>query len=187
MLTANELRNGTVYKHENKTWIVLNYEFTKTGRGSGTVKVKSKDIINGAIVEKGFNLNQKFEEGEIEKKTSQFLYRNEDELFFMDSQSYDQFSIPAENSNNLEDFILEGEKVIAVFLDETPISIELPKTVNLKVVYAEDSVKGDTSNNPTKMVELETGLKIQAPMFIKQGEIIKVKTEDKSYSERVNK
>ncbi len=186
MLSATELRKGVVFKNEGKTWIVLKYEFNKTGRGAGTVKIKAKDIINQAIVEKGFNLNQKFEEASVERKSAQYLYADEDNGYFMDNESFEQYTIAAENVEDVKKYIIEGGKVVLMYLDEIPISAELPKSVNLKVEYTEPAVKGDTSNNPMKMAQLETGLQIQVPMFVKNGDIVKVSTETGEYSERVN-
>jgi len=186
MLSATELRKGVVFKNEGKTWIVLKYEFNKTGRGAGTVKIKAKDIINQAIVEKGFNLNQKFEEASVERKSAQYLYADEDNGYFMDNECFEQYTIAAENVEDVKKYIIEGGKVVLMYLDEIPISAELPKSVNLKVEYTEPAVKGDTSNNPMKMAQLETGLQIQVPMFVKNGDIVKVSTETGEYSERVN-
>ena len=103
----------------------------------------------------------------------------------MDTASFDQVMLPKEGLEDMLKFILEGGKVILVYLDEKPITIEVPKTVTLKVTYTEPAVKGDTSNNPMKVAELETGAKIMVPLFINLGDSIKVNTENSSYSERV--
>jgi elongation factor P len=186
MLSSNELRNGTVFKYEGKTWVVIKYEFVKMGRGSGTVKVKAKDLVSSSIVEKGFNLNQKFEEATVEKRSAQYLYADDTSANFMDNESYDQFSLKLKDVEDSLAYIVEGGKVVVVYLDENPISLEIPKTVNLKVVYTEPAVKGDTSNNPMKKAKLETGKEIDVPMFIKEGDVLKVNTEEGTYSERVN-
>lgn len=186
MLSSNELRNGTVFKYEGKTWIVLKYSFTKTGRGSGTVKVKARDLMSNAIVEKGFNLNQKFEEASVEKKSGQYMYNDGDQAYFMDNDTFDQYSFPVESVVDSLNYVIEGGKVVVVYLDGNPIGVEIPKSVNLKVVYTEPAVKGDTSNNPMKRAKLETGHEINVPMFVKVGDVIKINTETDSYSERVN-
>ncbi len=186
MLSSNELRNGTVFKYEGKTWIVLKYEFNKTGRGSGTVKVKARDILSNSIVEKGFNLQQKFEEASIEKRSAQYLYTDESDAYFMDTASFDQFSLNLKSATDSLQYVVEGGKVVVLYLEGRPISIDIPKSVNLKVIYTEPAIKGDTSNNPMKKAKLETGFEINVPMFIKEGDIIKVNTEEGVYSERVN-
>lgn len=186
MLSSNELRNGTVFKYEGKTWVVLKYEFTKTGRGSGTVKVKARDLVSNSIVEKGFNLNQKFEEASVEKRSAQYMYSDGTDAYLMDNESYEQFSFPLKDIEDSLQYIVEGGKVVVVYLDGTPITIEIPKSVTLKVVYTEPAVKGDTSNNPMKKAKVETGIEISVPMFIKEGDVIKINTELGTYSERVN-
>lgn len=186
MLSSNELRNGTVFNYEGKTWVVLNYSFTKTGRGSGTVKVKAKDIVSGSIVEKGFNLQQKFEEASVEKRSGQYMYNDGSDAYFMDNNNFEQFSFPVSTVQDVLKFIIEGGKIVIIFLDDKPIGVEIPKSVNLKVVYTEPAVKGDTSNNPMKVARVETGYEVQVPMFIQNDNTIKVNTEDGKYSERIN-
>jgi elongation factor P len=187
MLSSTDLRNGTVFKYEGKTWVVLRYEFIKMGRGSGTVKVKAKDILSGAIVERGFNLNQKFEEANIVRRTGQYMYKDEKDAYFMDNENFEQYSFPTKDVEETLNYITEGGKVVIVYLEDNPITIEIPKSVNLEVIYTEPAIKGDTSNNPMKMARLETGYEINVPMFIKVGDVVKVNTENGSYSERVNK
>lgn len=186
MLSSSELRNGTVFKYDGRAWFVLKYEFVKTGRGSGTVKIKAKDLLSSSIVEKGFTLNQKFEEVAIEKRSAQYLYSDSDNAYFMDNTSFEQLELALDIVKDQVKFIIEGGKVVLVYLDDAPIGIEISKSVNLKVEYTEPAVRGDTSNNPSKKAKMETGLEIKVPMFIEIGDIIKINTETSEYSERVN-
>jgi elongation factor P len=186
MLLSTDLRNGVVFKYEGKSWVVLKYEFVKMGRGSGTVKIKARDLVNNSIVERGFSQNTKFEEASVEKRSGQYLYADDDFAYFMDNTSFEQVQLAKEGVEDSLGYILEGGKVVIVYLDDQAISIEIPKSVNLKVVYTEPAVKGDSSNNPMKMAELESGLKIQVPLFINTGDLVKVNTESGTYSERVN-
>lgn len=185
MLLSTDLRNGVVFKYEGKTWVVLKYEFVKTGRGSGTVKVKAKDLVSGSIVEKGFSQQTKFEEASVEKNSAQYLYSDDDYAYFMDNQSFEQHQLTNDTVKDSLNYVLEGEKVILVYLDELPIGIEIPKSVNLKVTYTEPAVKGDTSNNPMKTAKLESGFEIKVPLFVNIGDIVKVNTDTGTYSERV--
>jgi len=185
MLTANELRVGVVFKYEGKTWVVLKYSFMKMGRQSGNVKIKARDLMSNATVEKGFSLNMKFEEALVEKKSAQYLYSDSDYAYFMDNETFEQFQLPVDGVEELLRFILEGSKVILVYLDERPITIEIPKSVNLKVIYTEPAVKGDTSNNPMKKAKLESNAEIYVPLFVNIGDLVKVNTETGEYSERV--
>jgi elongation factor P len=186
MLTSTDLRNGVVFNYEGKTWIVLKYEFVKTGRGSGTVKIKARDLISNSIVERGFSQNTKFEESSVEKRSGQYLYSDETEAYFMDNQSFEQYAMPLEMVKDSLRFIVETGKVVIVYLDDKPIGIEIPKSVTLKVVYTEPAVRGDSSGNPTKIAKLETGAEINVPLFINNDDVIKVNTVDGEYSERVN-
>lgn len=186
MLLSTDLRNGVVFKYEGKTWIVLKYEFVKMGRGSGTVKIKARDLVGNSIVEKGFSQNTKFEEASVEKRSAQYLYSDDDFAYFMDVESFEQHQLPKDGIKEQLNYVIEGGKVVMVYLDGTPITLEIPKSVTLKVVYSEPAVKGDSSNNPTKRAKLESGLEILVPLFINSGDIVKVNTESGSYSERVN-
>ncbi len=185
MLFSTDLRNGVVFKYEGKTWVVLKYEFVKMGRGSGTVKIKAKDIVSGSIVEKGFSQQMKFEEASVEKRSAQYLYHDDDLAYFMDNQSFEQISLDYETVKDMLQYVVEGSKVIVVYLDSKPITIEIPKSVHLKVVYTEPAVKGDTSNNPMKKAKLETGVEINVPLFVDIGDTIKVNTDTGEYTERV--
>lgn len=185
MLSANELRAGVVFKYEGKTWVVLKYNFIKMGRQSGSVKIKARDLMTNAIVEKGFNLNMKFEEASVEKKSGQYLYSDSEYAYFMDNETFDQIQLPLDIVEDLLRFIPEGNKVILVYLDGRPITIEIPKSVSLKVIYTEPAVKGDTSNSPMKKAKLETNAEILVPLFVNIGDIVKVNTETGEYSERI--
>lgn len=186
MLLSTDLRNGVVFKYEGKTWVVLKYEFVKTGRGSGTVKLKARDLVSNSIVEKGFSQNTKFEEASVEKRSGQYLYSDEDYAYFMDNETFEQHMLPKSSVEEIIKYIIESGKVIIVYLDDKPITIEIPKTVTLKVVYTEPAVRGDSSNNPMKMAKMESGLEIQVPLFINIGDVLKINTENSTYSERVN-
>lgn len=185
MLSANELRNGVVFKYEGKTWVVVKYAFVKMGRQSGNVKIKAKDLMSNATVEKGFSLQMKFEEASVERKSAQYLYSDETYGYFMDNETFEQYQLPIDTVQESLNYILEGGKVIIVYLDDKPISIEIPKSVTLKVVYTEPAVKGDSSNNPSKKAKLESGYEINVPLFVNIGDVVKVNTDTGEYSERV--
>lgn len=185
MLLATELRNGVVFKYEGKTWVVIKFEFVKMGRGSGTVKIKARDLVSGSIVEKGFSQNTKFDEATVERRSAQYLYSDSDYAYFMDNESFEQHQFDLDSVSEMLQYIVESGKVIIVYLDEKPITIEIPKSVNLKVIYAEPAVKGDSSNNPMKKAKLESGVEINVPLFVNIGDVVKVNTDTGEYSERV--
>lgn len=186
MLNSTDLRNGTVFNFQGKDWVVLNYEFIKTGRGSGTVKVKVKDLISGSIVLKGFNMNQKFDESSVEKKTALYTYADENSFYFMDASSFEEFCITKDAAPHLDKLFKEGDKMIVVYLNNLPISVDYPKTVTQEIDYEGGSAKGNSSSRPTKEAVTVTGLKLQVPLFVKKGDIIKIDSDNLTYLERVN-
>lgn len=183
---ANELRKGMVYVHGGDVLLVLDYKHIKMGRTPATNRVKVKNILTGNITEKTYGSSDKVQEADVSKRTAQYLYVDGGNVNFMDTDDYSQFSLPLEDLKEALGYLKEGEKVITLYLDGKPVSVEVPKSVELKVTLASDAVAGDSSSNPTKRVTLETGLEIDVPLFIKQGEVIKVNTETGEYSSRAN-
>ncbi len=176
VLTSGQLRSGIVYKDGSEIYLVLKYEHVTQGRGGTTIKVKVRNLRSNATLEKGYNVNDKFEDINVYKSSSQFLYSEGDMLYFMDSNTYNQVEFKMENK-----YLVGGEKVIITYLEDSPINIELPNTVILKVEYTESSIKGNTVNNPLKQAKLETGLEVMVPMFINIGDSIKINTENNEY------
>lgn len=184
-LSANELRNGTVFIYKGDPYIVLKYEHMKFGRGSATIKVKIKNLRTGDIVSTGFEQNIRFEEADVRRITGQYLYNDNEKAYFMSSQNYEQYSINRDVISDILGYLKEGSRVTLVVFDEKLIDIELPKSIVLEVVYSEPAVRGDTTGTPMKRVKLETGLEIEVPLFIKKGDKIKINTETGKYVSRV--
>lgn len=185
VLNANELKNGVVFVDSGETLKVLNYQHRKYGRGQATIRVKVRNLESGSISEKTYDSGAKFEEADISRSSAQFLYEDGNRAFFMNMDTYEQFSFSNEDLEGVLGFLREGEKVVILYLDGNPISVELPKTVELEVTESTPAVAGDTVNNANKQVTLETGLKVDVPMFIKQGDRIKVNTDSVTYVSRV--
>ncbi|MCA9379442.1 elongation factor P [Candidatus Dojkabacteria bacterium] len=183
---ANQLRKGTIYKKDGNTLVVLDYKHIKMGRTPATIRVKVKNIVSGSITEITYGSSDKVEDADVAKRSAQFLYSDGSKLYFMDNEDYSQFELPTEDLGGQEGFLKEGERVVTMYLDGRPISVELPASVELEVTLASDAVAGDSSNNPTKKVKLETGIEINVPLFIKQGEKIKVNTETGEYVGRAS-
>lgn len=185
VLSANELRKGVVFNQDGKTWKVIDYKHIKMGRTPATVKVKVQDIEAGVITEKGFNSGDSVQEADVAKRTVQFLYSDDSEVYFMDSEDFSQFSFPVKDMAESLGYLKEGQKMVAIFLEDRPISVEIPKSVELEVIQAQDAVAGDSANNPTKKVVLETGMEISVPLFIKTGDKLKINTDTAEYVGRV--
>lgn len=182
---VTDLKKGQVFQLDGTPYRVLEYAQKVMGRGGSIVNVKIKSLSDGRVYDKTFKGNESIEPADVSSKNVQYLYNDGTSLHFMDEETYDQFELPASELGSQVGFMKEGEKVQAQFFESRVINIELPKNVPLKVVYAENVVKGDTSSSVQKDAELETGVTIKVPAFIKQGDIISVDTTTGSYRERV--
>jgi len=184
MLTINDLKNGVIFEESTQPWLVLEYQHSKMGRGGAVLKTKLKNIVTGATISKTFQGSEKFNEVNLERKKAQYLYQDENLYLFMDTTSYEQFSLGAEVVGDMVKYIKEGEEIQLQYYKDKPINIDLPIKVKLAVTDAPQTDKGNTATAATKTIILETGLKIQAPMFIKSGDIVVVDSRNGSYVER---
>lgn len=185
MLGITDLKTGVVFEENGQPWLVLSYEHSKMGRGGAVLRTKIKNLITGSIVEKTYKGSDKFNQVQLERKRGQYLYREGNLFSFMDTQSYDQFTLDAATVGNALDYIKEGEVIELQYYKRKPINLDLPIKVKLKVTEAEMADKGNTATAATKPIILETGLKIQAPLFIKPGDTVVVDTRTATYIERV--
>ncbi len=184
MFTINDLKNGTVFEENGQPWLVLEYQHSKMGRGGAVLKTKLKNLITGAVVAKTFQGSDKFMEVNLERKRAQYLYQEGEFFVFMDSATYEQFNLGKEIVGSLPDFVKEGEEIQLQYYKEKPINIDIPIKVKLQVAEAAETDKGNTATAATKTVKLETGLSIQAPLFVKKGDTLVVDTRNSSYVER---
>ncbi len=184
MISVTELRAGTFFKEEGIIFEVLEYEHSKLGRGTGNIKLKTKNLQNGAIVTKTFITGAQIEEVTPQKIKAQFLYSNTVNLHFMDSTTFDQFEIEKAKMGESKKFLKEGAQVQILAWEGKPLKIELPKIVELKVTQTGANFAGGRETPGTKEAILETGAKIQVPMFIKTGDLIKVNTQTGQYTGR---
>jgi elongation factor P len=185
MLSVTELRKGAVFVEQGRPYSVLEYSHVKVGRGNATIKVRARDLKSGSVLEKSFVSGATVEEGEIEKKKSQFLYSDAGAVYFMDPQSFEQVSIPLSIAQDAVKFLKEGSEANLIVFQGQPIGVEIPLKVELKVIDTPPGEKGDTKQGGTKEATLETGYKIQVPLFMKPGEIVQVSTETGEYAGRV--
>jgi elongation factor P len=164
---------------------VVEYSQKVMGRGGSIVNVRIKSLTDGKVLEKTFKGNEQLDSADVSNRPVQYLYNDGNEYYFMDNDSYEQFTVAADNMEDKAGYIKEGDQVTAQLFDDRVINIELPKNVPLKVTYSENAVKGDTSSAITKNATLETGITIKVPAFIKQGDLISVDTSTGAYRERV--
>lgn len=184
-LSITNLKKGTVFQLDGVPYRVVEYSQKVMGRGGSTVNVKIKSLIDGKVLAKTFHGNDTVENADVSSRPMQYLYSDSGKSYFMDPASYEQFEMDAEAMEGKTGFMKEGDNVTAQFFGERIINIELPKNVPLKVTYAENVVRGDTSTAITKEAELETGIKVKVPAFIKTGDTISVDTSTGAYRERV--
>jgi elongation factor P len=179
-----DLKKGTLFQFNGEPFKVVEYSQKVMGRGGSIVNVRIKSMLDGKVLEKTFKGNEQLEPAEVTNKNVQYLYNDGATFFFMEDETYEQFEVAADMVSDQSGYLKEGDKVIIQLFDGSVINVELPKNVYLKVTYAEDVVKGDTTSNVLKDAELETGISVKVPAFIKQGDVISVDTTTGAYRER---
>ena len=170
-INGGNLKKGDFILFQDKKWLVLRAEFYSPGKGSAVMRTKIQDINSNKSKDYTFKSQELVEIIEVESKEMQFLYKDKDQLYFMD-EDYSQFSLPTEIAGKLASFLKEGDKYYLYFYDNKVFNIRPPQNISLQVKQTEVSVKGDTVGNSKKLAILETGATVMVPLFIKQGEII---------------
>lgn len=184
-LNVNELRNGTFFKEGKDIFLVVTYEHMKTGRGSGNIKLKVRNVRSGAVVEKSFITGARVDEADVEKKKAQFLYRDGDAYSFMDPVSFEQFPLSANVIGDLAKYLVDGLEVTLIVGEGEALGMELPMSLVYTIAETGPGEKGNTVSNVYKEATLENGLVVKVPMFMKVGEKVKVDTRSGEYVERV--
>lgn len=179
-----DLKKGTVFQMDGTPYRVVEYAQKVMGRGGSIVNVKIKSLIDGKVLDKTFKGNENVEPADVATQKVQYLYNDGANYFFMNDDTYEQFEVPADTVGGYAGFMKEGEPVNLQLFDGQVINVELPKNVYLRVTHAEDAVKGDTTSSITKDAEVETGITVKVPAFIKTGDVISVDTESGAYRER---
>lgn len=184
-LSITNLKKGTVFQWEGQPFKVVEYNQKVMGRGGSIVNVRIKSLLDGKVLEKTFKGNEQLNSADVTTEPVQYLYSDGSTFFFMNQDTFNQFEVSADLVGDSAGYLKEGDVVQLQFFNGRPITVELAKNVPLKVTYAENAVKGDTSSSITKDATLETGMTIKVPAFIKQGDIISVDTSTGAYRERV--
>jgi elongation factor P len=185
MATTNDLKNGMVLNIDGQLWAVVEFQHVKPGKGPAFVRTKLRNVESGKNVDKTFNAGTKVETANVDKRTMQYLYNDGTSYVFMDTGTYDQLEISPEIVGNAKNFMLENQEAIVATNDGRVLFIELPASVELEITFTEPGLAGDLATGRTKPATLETGHEIQVPLFINQGEKVKVDTRDSSYLGRV--
>jgi elongation factor P len=185
MATTNDLKNGMVLNIDGQLWAVVEFQHVKPGKGPAFVRTKLKNVESNKTVDRTFNAGTKVETATVDRRTMQYLYNDGTSYVFMDVQNYDQLEVPPEIVGNAQNFLLENQDVIVATNEGRVLFIELPASVELLITFTEPGLAGDSATGRTKPATLETGHEIQVPLFINQGEKVKVDTRDSSYLGRV--
>ncbi len=184
-LNVNELRNGTFFKEGKDIFLVVTYEHMKTGRGSGNIKLKVRNVRTGSVVEKSFITGARVDEANVEKKKAQFLYRDADTYSFMDPVSFEQFTVSASVLGDQVKYLKDGLDVILIVSEEEALGLGLPMSLVYEIAETGPEEKGNTISSVFKEATLDNGLVVKVPMFMKVGEKVKVDTRSGEYVERV--
>jgi elongation factor P len=185
MIDVNELRKGVNFILDGNLYKVLDYSHNKPGRGNATIRIKARDIRKGNTLEKTFQSGDRVQDIRLDYHNVQYLYNDGDLFYFMDLETFEQPGIKRSIIGDSAGFLKEGMEVKLTFYDNEPIDIELPTSVDLKVTRAEAAVRGDTATGVTKRVTTETGQEVQVPMFVNEGDTIRVDTRTGTYVTRV--
>jgi len=185
LISSNDLRPGTKIEINGSPYSVVEFQHVKPGKGQAFVRTKLKHLFTGAVVDRTFRAGEKLPRAEVFERRMQFLYREQGTYYFMDMETFEQVEVPEEVVGEAGGFMPDNVDVKMIFYKDRPAGVELPIFVNLKVAKTEPGIKGDTVSGATKTAVLSTGATIQVPLFIEEGEVLKVDTRTGSYCERV--
>ena len=181
MATTNDLKNGMTLDLDGVLWNVVEFQHVKPGKGGAFVRTKLKNVMTGQVVERTFNAGTKVDVATVDKSEMQYLYADGTDYVFMDTDTYDQIHVPADSVGDAKNYLLETMTATVARHEGNVLYVELPASVELTITYTEPGVQGDRSTGGTKPATLETGATVAVPLFISQGEKIKVDTRDGRY------
>ncbi len=186
MISTNDVRPGMALNLDEGLYSVVDYQHVKPGKGKAFVRMKLKSLDNGAVIDRTFRAGENLGLARIDRRDFQFLFRDDFGFHFMDSETYEQMAVRADLVGDVANFLVEGTTAQLSMFQDNPIGIELSASVELEVTYAEPGVKGDRVSGATKPVTLQTGYVVQAPLFVEQGDVVKVDTRTGDYITRVS-
>ncbi|MFH1904181.1 MAG: elongation factor P [bacterium] len=185
MISITNIKNGNVIKLNGELFTVIYFQHVKPGKGGAFVRTKFKNFKTGAVTDKTFRAGESVEDVRIEEKKLQYIYNSGDDYYFMDLKTYEQMPISREIIGESAEFLKEECELTGIYCEDKLVNVEMPNFVNLKVTNTAPGKKGDTASGGSKPATLETGAVIQVPVFINQGDILKIDTRSRNYIERV--
>ena len=184
MISVNEFKNGLTIEVDGELWRVVEFQHVKPGKGSAFVRSKLKNLRTGAVQEKTFRAGEKVNQAQIDSKKMQYLYADGDNYVFMDTNTYEQLELPGSQIEEELKYMKENMVVSIIMFGTETLGVELPNTVDLEVKETEPGIKGDTSSGGSKPATMETGLVVQVPFFVSEGDVLTINTSDGTYISR---
>lgn len=185
MIDVNDLRKGVIFELDGNLYRVTDYQHHKPGRGNAIIRVKARNLRTGSNIERTFQSGDRVQDVRLDFHNVSYLYSDGENFYFMDNETFDQQVVPAAIVGDYAGFLKDGMELKLTFYKGEPLDIDLPTSVDLKVVYAETAIRGDTATGVTKKVRTETGLEVRCPEFVKEGDLIRVDTRTGEYITRV--
>lgn len=185
MISSNDLRPGITVELDGMVWVCVEFQHVKPGKGAAFVRAKLKNLQNGSVVERKFNAGIKLQDARVERKAMQYLYEADGSYCFMDTETYEQIMLTKEQLGDRTNFLKEEMECTVMFFNGEIIGVDIPNSVELKVVETEPGIRGDTATGGSKPATMETGYVVQVPLFINQGEVLRIDTRTGAYIERV--
>ncbi|MGE4384481.1 MAG: elongation factor P [Endomicrobiaceae bacterium] len=185
MVSTSDFKNGLVILVDNEPYQITWFQNHKPGKGGAVMRVKLRHVKKGGTIDRTFKSGEKFEALSVTRQKKQFLYVEGENYIFMDMNSYEQIPVPKEKMDGKEIYLKENQEIDAIYLEEELIGIDMPLIVEMTIIEAEPGIKGDSVTNLTKFAKIETGAEIKVPLFIKEGDKVRVDTRTGEYVERV--
>ena len=184
MISAGDFRNGLTLEMDNNIYQIIEFQHVKPGKGAAFVRAKMRNLRTGSVVERTFNAGEKMPKAHIERRDMQYLYESDDKLIFMDNESFEQHELTKEQMGNAINFLKENMDITIMSFSGTILGVELPNTVELTVVETDPGIRGDTATGGNKPAKMETGYVVKVPLFINEGDVLRIDTRSGDYIER---
>ena len=184
MISTSDFRNGVTIEIDGGVWQIVDFQHVKPGKGAAFVRAKIKNVQTGAVIERTFNPSEKMPRARVEKQNMQYLYESDNVYNFMNNETYEQIAMTADQLGDALKFLKENMDISVLFFQGNVIGLELPTSVELKVVETDPGIKGDTATGGSKQAVLETGHTVRVPLFIEVGEVLRIDTRTGDYIER---
>ncbi|EAX47927.1 translation elongation factor P [Thermosinus carboxydivorans Nor1] len=184
MISTNDFRTGITVEIDGDVWQVVDFQHVKPGKGAAFVRSKLKNVRTGAVVERTFNAGEKLPRAHVDRREMQYLYESDGMYNFMDNETYEQVALTEEQLGDAKKFLKENMNIGVMFFQGVVIGVDLPNSVELRVVETDPGIRGDTATGGTKPAKLETGYVVRVPLFINEGDVLRIDTRTGEYIER---